>query len=193
MGLEHISSSKPKIGGAIYVAPIDATVPTDGTSELTKGKNKFVCLGYISDDGLKHEIESETEEKKAFGGDTVLKTQTSYSEKFTYTLWESLNVDVLKHVYGEGAVSGDLESGITIARSGAELPRIRAVIELILKDGYIKRIVAPNAQVTEVGGVEYKDGEIVGFEVTLTTFRDEKGKFVYEYVAKPAGLGAERA
>lgn len=176
-----VSTGKPQAKGAIWVAPLGSTIPTDATTDLDAA---FKCLGYVSDEGLTESHETDSEEIKAWGGDAVLKVTTSYTESYKYTLIESMREEVLRHVYGEGAVSGTLDAGLVIKKSGKELPHLVFVCELKLQGGYIKRLVVPNGQVTEVGDVEYKDGEPIGYETTLSTYPDSDGFTSYEYFAK---------
>lgn len=177
----NVSTGKPQSKGAIWVAPAGTALPTDAVSELD---NEFKPLGYVSDDGLTEAHETETENTVAWGGDTVLNVITSYTESYKYTLIEALNPSVLKHVYGPDAVSGTLESGVVVKKSGAELPRLVFVCEIKLQGNYIKRIVVPEGQVTEVGDIEYKDGDPIGYETTLSCYPDNSGYTSYEYFAK---------
>ncbi|HIH7951971.1 TPA: phage tail protein [Streptococcus suis] len=179
MDAKLVSSAKPAIAGAISSATIGTKLPTDATTKLNEA---FKNLGYISDDGLTNEDTRETEELKAWGGDVVDISQTGKSDKFTYTLIEVLNVDVLKEVYGPENVTGDLASGIKIEVNSKELPDHPLVVDMLLKNGAKKRIVIPNAKVLEVGEITYADNDLVGYETTIQALPDSKGNTHYEYI-----------
>lgn len=179
--VNNVTSAKPKIGGAIFSAPLGTPLPTDATTELNAA---FKALGYVSEDGLVNENTASTENLKAWGGDIVDTVQTEKTDTFTYTLIESLNINVLKEIYGKDNVSGDVSTGITIKANTKELEQHSVVVEIILKGNILKRIVIPNGKVTEIGEISYTDSEMIGYETTLNAFPDADGNTHYEYIKK---------
>lgn len=173
----NVTTAKPKIGGAIYTAPLGTELPKDTASELNEA---FKSLGYISEDGLSNEDKRESEEIQAWGGDVVESAQKSN------TLIEALNIEVLKEIYGKDNVTGDLKAGITVKSNSKPLEEHCLVIEMILKNNTVKRIVIPKGKVSEVGEIKYVDNEAAGYETTLQAFPDAEGNTHYEYI-KGAG------
>lgn len=179
---KYVTSAKPKVGGSIYSAPIGTALPTDATTALNAA---FKCLGYVSDDGVQNSDDRKTNDIKSWGGDIVNSVQTEKTDTFKYTLIEALNVDVLKEIYGDSNVTGDLDTGITVKSNSTELDEHVIVIEMVLRNNVLKRIVLPSAKVTDVGEIKYKDGDNVGYETTVTCFPDDNSNTHYEYIVKP--------
>ena len=105
-------------------------------------------------------------------------------DKFKFTLIEALNPEVLKLIYGARNVEGTLESGITVKATNDEYKSYSFVVDMLLKDGIMKRIVLPLAKVSEVGTVKYAAGENIGYETTVSAFPDAKDVTHYEYIVK---------
>ena len=179
---KYVTSAKPKVGGSIYSAPIGTALPTDATTALNAA---FKCLGYVSDDGVQNSDDRKANDIKSWGGDIVNSVQTEKTDTFKYTLIEALNVDVLKEIYGDSNVTGDLDTGITVKSNSTELDEHVIVIEMVLRNNVLKRIVLPSAKVTDVGEIKYKDGDNVGYETTVTCFPDDNSNTHYEYIVKP--------
>lgn len=179
MTSSNVTAAKPKVGGAIYIAPVGTALPTDATATLD---NAFKELGYASEDGLTNNNTPESDTIKAWGGDTVLTLMTSREDTFAVTLIEATNIEVLKLVYGDDNVTGTLAAGIAIKANTKDLEEHAFVIDMVLKDGAAKRIVIPQAKVSEIGEIAYTDSDAVGYETTLMCSADDDGNTHYEYI-----------
>lgn len=165
------------VAGTFHRASLGSVLPTDAISDLDVA---FVDLGYVGEDGYTYAINRESDDIKAFGGDTVATVQNDYNEELTVTLLESNNADVLKAVFGEDNVSvaGD---AITVKRNKKRLPRESYVIDVMGQDGIYRRIVLPVAQVTGIGEITYVHTDVVKYELTIKPYPDTDGNTSYEY------------
>ena len=87
MDAKNVTAAKPKVGGAVWRAPLGTALPTDAKTELDAA---FKSLGYISSDGLTNANSPSNENTSAWGGDTVLNLMTERPDTFQYTLIEAM-------------------------------------------------------------------------------------------------------
>lgn len=174
----NVTAAKPKVGGAIFRAPLGTTLPTSTTAELDAA---FKALGYISEDGLTNSNSPSSESVKAWGGDIVLTSQTEKPDTFQFSLMESLNEEVLKATYGDDNVS-TVDGEITVKANSTQQANCAWVIDMILRGGAKKRIVIPNAGVSSVGDITYADGSAVVYDTTITAMPDSDGNTHTEYI-----------
>lgn len=175
----YTSAAKPSIAGAIYRAPKTATIPTTADGALG---GDFTCLGYISEDGITNSNSRESDSFKAWGGDTVLTNQTGYTDTFNFKMLEVLNADVLATVFGEENVTGSsLASGISVKANSTELKNYVWVIDMIMNNDTLNRVVIPDGKISEVGDTTYSGSDLVAYDVTVTAFPDGSGNTHYEY------------
>ena len=175
----NVSTGKPNISGAVYVAPLGATVPTDATTALDT--TKYVCLGYVSEDGLENSNDMDVSAIKAWGGMIVYRSLNELNDNFSLTLIESENVDVLKAVYGSSNVTSS--NGVTHVEIKAEDPQEMVwVFELALRNNTAKRIVIPDGAITAREAITYNDADPIGYGITISAYPDSNGKTHDEYL-----------
>ena len=179
----NVTVGKPKVGGSVFCAPVGSKLPTDATSALDQA---FQSLGYISEDGLTNANSPDSDKIKAWGGDTVLNYQKEKPDTFQMKLIEALNPEVLKTVYGNGNVSGDLTTGLTVKANSTAAEDRSWVVEMVLNQNVLKRIVIPCAKITEIDDIVYADEEAVGYDITVSATADAGGNTHYEYLKKNA-------
>lgn len=180
---QNVSVAKPKVGGAIFVAPVGTTLPTDVTTALDPA---FQNVGYISEDGVVNTNSPDTDTIKEWGGASVGKIDNGKDDTWQFTMIEALNPTALKLVYGADNVSGTLTEGITVKANSNEQADVALVIDMILKGGALKRVVLPSAGVSEVGEVTYAATSAIGYQTTLLATPDAKGNTHYEYIKSAA-------
>ena len=108
--------------------------------------------------------------------------QTAKPDSFKFKIIEAMSADALAYIYGADNVSGDLETGITVVASTADMDYMSLVIDMELRGGILKRIVIPTCKITAVEDIVYKNSDAVGYGTTITATPDLSGNTHYEYI-----------
>jgi hypothetical protein len=175
----NVTTGKPNISGAVFVAPKGTTAPTDATTALS---SSFVCLGYVSEDGLTNANDMDVSAIKAWGGMIVYRSLNELNDTFALTLIESENADVLKAVYGDTNVTVDTDGTIHVSVK-SEDPQERVwVFDLSLRGNKAKRIVVEDGAITSRGEITYNDSDAVGYNITVSAYPNSSGKTHDEYI-----------
>ena len=191
MALDATFVAKPiSVTGGIKVAPLGTVTPTDPTSVLNAA---FKELGYVTEDGLKLSHDASDDKIKVWGGVTIRTIRSDYSATITGTLVSTLDVDVLKNVFGDSLVTQ--KSGFIAIKHAADIApeKVYIVETKDASNGGRKRYVIPKGQIAVSGDVNLSHKEITGFEITIEALADKDGVCYYEYVetapASPVAAG----
>lgn len=179
----NVTTGKPKTSGAVYRAPAGTAVPTTADAALAEA---FKAMGFISEDGVQNGNSFDSEVIRDWGGDAVYETESNKEDTFKFKMIEALNPEVLKAVYNAANVTGALATGLKVEVNGDEHENAAWVIDMIMRNGVLKRICIPDAKISEVAEIIYKRNEAVGYDITLKAFADSSGNTHYEYL-KSAG------
>lgn len=174
----NVTAAKPSVAGAVFVATLGTELPADATTKLS---DAYKSLGYVSKDGLSNANSPSSEAVSAWGGDTVLDSQTEKPDNFKFTLIEALNPDVLKFVYGDKNVTGTLQEGIKVVANREEAKQRVIVVDMVMKNA-VKRVVIPQAKITDVDEIVYAEGKAVGYGTRVSAHPDKDGNTHYEYI-----------
>ena len=192
---DNITIGRPKAGGAIYFAPAGTALPSDATTSLSAS---YVNLGYVTEDGVTLNTAEETDTIKAWGPETVMVSQTDYTETVTYNLLETIRPAVLQYMRGSSNVNIGADGSIKSGTTGEQLPHGIIVVDTIQNNGSANpryhRIVYGDCQVSDRSGDQtYNNSDPVTFPVTITAFKFASqaisGKKVYhdDFWSAPAG------
>ena len=176
----NVTTGKPNVSGAVYVADIGTTLPTDADTALDT--TKYVCLGYVSEDGLSNDNSIDVSEIKAWGGVTVYRSINGMTDNFKLTLIESENPDVISVVYGKDNVTVDVDGAISVDVKAEDPVEHVFVFELALRGGKAKRIVIPDGAITSRDEITYNDSDAVGYGITISAYPDSNASTHKEYI-----------
>lgn len=183
MALDATFVAKPvNITGGIKFAPLGTATPTDPTTALNTA---FKELGYVNEDGLKLSHDASDDKIKVWGGVAIRTIRSDFSATITGTLLSTLDVDVLKTVFGDGQVSE--AAGVITVKHTSDIPPEKVYV-IETKDastGGRKRYIVPKGQISVSGDVNLSHKEITGYEISIEALADNNGVCYYELVEAP--------
>ena len=180
----RVGAPDQKVTGAIKHAPKGTAIPS--LASITKAavtlNEAFVGDEYVSEDGLTLTPSMSTADIKEWGGATVRKVLESFDGTISWTMI-STNKEALSIAFGEAnvtSVTASTAHGAQVqAALGAYLPDEQAWV-FLMKDGDARIVIAvPDGQITEVGEVNFRSSEAVGWAVTLSCYPDSNGNCIY--------------
>lgn len=156
------------VTGRVSGAPSATAAPVNATTPLAVAWRDY---GYLSEDGVT-EVRSRTTNKiKAWQGSvTVREVVTDADYQLKFVMLET-NLDTIALYYAAEVTQG-AEDGSLVVVPSATGGRKSFVVDVI--DGEdLTRTYVKFGELSEVGDVVYKNGDPIGYEVTIATYPDE--------------------
>lgn len=170
---DNITIGRPKEGGAVFFAPAGTALPTDASSELPAA---YVCLGFVTEDGVTESVEEEGDDIVAWGPEDVMHSQTGYAKTLTMSLLETSKPAVLQFVYGQDNVTVNTDGSIKWKDTGEILPRGVFVVDTLHNNGSdtprIHRKIYGDAQFVDRSGDHvYNNSDPLSFPVVVKAYK----------------------
>jgi hypothetical protein len=156
--------------GTVNYAPTGTALPTDTTTALNVA---FLHVGYISDDGIGADPNESTSDVRAWGGDLVRRVVSEYGEEYTLTMIET-NANSIGAYFGNGTAS---------AWQGQSIQIRKAWVFHILDGATVRRVVLPDAEVTDRGAITYATTSAISYPITISTYPNAAGVHSFHYAA----------
>lgn len=158
---KNVSLGKPMASGCVYWAPAGSALPTDATTPLAAA---YKGPGFISEDGITHATDTDTTEVNEMGGTKVINEISSYGETYQFSMLE-LNEQSMSLRHGAANVTA-AAGKLTVKHKMPTGESIVLVFEILLTGNKVKRIVVPDAVVSEFGDTQYSSGDAIMYDVT---------------------------
>jgi len=171
---------KPQAGGAVSTAPEGTAWPIDAITPLASA---FKNLGFLNESGCVESTATENTDIKAWGGTVVKTSQTSFTKTWKMAFIE-VNEYVLKEIYGSENVTVNSTTGtISIVGTSAEKVAHPWVIETLLDEDTVERLIIPLGKITDLSDITYSTDGPISFEVTITAYPFEDNKLFLREIA----------
>lgn len=170
--------------GGAWVGPLGTAQPVD-PAETPSGL--WLPIGAISEDGLTNGVDEDSESFTPWGLSSPFRTVvTSSVRTFSFTAWET-NRPIVKSLQYKIDVDElvPVEGVTTFAESAVSTPDRRSWLFDVYDGTVWERFFVPEGEITERNEVTYAQGEMAGYEWTISTYPDDAGNLVYHAFMAP--------
>jgi hypothetical protein len=171
--------------GGGWCAPLGTAQPGDPESAPPA---PWLALGAISEDGLTNGVDEDSEQFTPWGLNSPFRTVvTSSIRTFSLTAWETNRPIVKSLQYRLDVAELVPVAGITtFAETASASPDRRAFIfDVYDGESTWERFFVPEGEITERSDITYAQGEMAGYEWTISTYPDAENNLVYHSVFAP--------
>ncbi len=170
--------------GGAWAAPLGTAQPADPRQAPA---SPWMAIGAISDDGLSMGFDEDSESFTPWGLSSPFRTVvTSSTRTFQFTMWETRRPIVRSLMFRQDVADLDPTGGVvTFAESGTVTPDRRSWIFDIYDGDNFERIFVPEGEITDRGDITAAQGEMQGYEVTVTAYPDAAGNISYRSYLAP--------
>lgn len=171
--------------GGAWVAPLGTAQPVNPEGVPAA---PWLAIGAISEDGLTNGVEEDSESFTPWGLSSPFRTVvTSSVRTFSFTAWE-INRPIVKSLQYRIAVAefAPVSGVTTFAETASQTPDRRAwLFDVYDGAGVWERFFIPEGEITERSDVTYQQGEMAGYEWTISTYPDAQNNLVYHSYSAP--------
>lgn len=171
--------------GAGWAAPLGTAQPSDPE---TYPPAPWLAMGAISEDGLVVGFDEDSQQFTPWGQTTPFRTViTSSVRTFQITLWETNRTIVKSLMFRQDIddLAPDINGVIAFSESATATPDRRTFMFDVYDGTTLLRMYVPEGEITDRGDTTYKQDEMAGYEVTISTYPDSAGKTVYYSIIAP--------
>lgn len=170
--------------GGAWCAPLGTAQPTDPEAAPT---GAWLAIGAISEDGLTNGVDEDSEQFTPWGLSSPFRTVvTSSIRTFSFTAWET-NRPIVRALHNRLDVAELVPvAGVTtFAESASQAPDRRSWLFDVYDGATWERFFVPEGEITERSDVTFAQGEMAGYEWTISTYPDASNNLVYHSYSAP--------
>ncbi|WP_371538377.1 phage tail protein [Streptomyces sp. NBC_00466] len=180
------------VEGAVYVAPVGTTAPTDPYTPWGDG---WIDLGFCTEDGLTEALNEERQDFKAWGRKRPVRTAITSRTNTFKIVTQQTSAHTVSLFYGvdiaDMTSSGSADTQYISWNEPENPESMYYMLGMDVIDGdYPKRIVVVSAEVTAKGDIVYKADQTVSYDLTFTALEAASGVSPINYMLGKVALPA---